>query len=96
MNEGNKPLALITGATSGIGLELAKLAAADGYALLLAADRPFERALAELSGAAVETITVDLSTAEGVAALVAQVGEREVDVGLGLTRFCGRSVDLFG
>jgi NAD(P)-dependent dehydrogenase (short-subunit alcohol dehydrogenase family) len=75
-----KPLALITGATSGIGLELAKLAAADGYALLLAADRPFERALAELSGAAVETTRVDLSTPEGVAALVAQVGEREVDV----------------
>ena len=58
------------------GLELAKLAAADGYALLLAADRPFERALAELSGAAAETTRIDLSTAEGVAALVAQVGGR--------------------
>lgn len=80
MDAVDKPLALITGATSGIGLELAKLAAADGYALLLAADRSFERALAELPGTAVETITVDLSIPEGVAALVAQVGEREVDV----------------
>ena len=91
MNIADKPLAVITGATSGIGLELAKLAAADGYALLLAADRPFDRAMAELSGAAVETITVDLSTAEGVAALVAQVDGREVDVlcanaGQGLSR----------
>lgn len=80
MSAVDKLLAVITGATSGIGLELAKLVAGDGYALLLAADRPFERALAELSGAAVETITADLSTTKGVAALVAQVGEREVDV----------------
>ena len=33
--------AIITGASSGIGLELAKLAAQDGYDLLLAADTPF-------------------------------------------------------
>ncbi len=32
-------IAVITGSSSGIGLELAKLAHADGYALVLAADR---------------------------------------------------------
>ncbi len=72
----DKPLALITGATSGIGLELAKVAADDGHALLLAADRPFDHALAELPAGDVETVEVDLSTAEGVAALVARVGAR--------------------
>lgn len=39
--------AVITGASSGIGLELAKLAAKDGYDLLLAADTPFDDAKAE-------------------------------------------------
>ena len=74
------PFAVITGASSGIGLELAKLAAADGYTLLLAADRPFDHALANLSGAAVETIETDLSTAEGVAALDERIGTRHVNV----------------
>ena len=74
------PFALITGASSGIGLELAKLAAADGYTLLLAADRPFDHALANLAGAPVETIQVDLSTAEGVTALDERIAGRRVDV----------------
>ena len=33
-----RPLAVVTGASSGIGLELAKLAAQDGYDLVVAAD----------------------------------------------------------
>ncbi|GJG89372.1 oxidoreductase [Gemmatimonadetes bacterium T265] len=72
--------AVITGSSSGIGLELAKLAAADGYTLLLAADRPFTQALEQLGQASVDTIHVDLSTAEGVAALDERIGGRPVDV----------------
>ena len=74
------PFAVITGASSGIGLELAKLAAADGYALLLAADRPFDDVLSQLAGATVETVTADLSTSEGVATLDERIGRRRVDV----------------
>lgn len=74
------PLAVITGSSSGIGLELAKLAAAEGYALVLAADTPFDRALGELGTAQVETLNADLSTSEGVAKLDALIGERKIDV----------------
>ena len=74
------PLAVITGSSSGIGLELAKLAAKDGYALVLAADTPFDSALRDLGSAQVETLNVDLSTAEGVAKLDELVGSRQVDV----------------
>ena len=76
----SKPLAVITGASSGIGLELAKLAAEDGYTLILAADRPVDQALEERTAVRVETIEVDLSTTEGVAALDALIGDRKVDV----------------
>jgi short-subunit dehydrogenase len=40
MIEDQRPLAVITGASSGIGYELAKLAAEDGYDLVIAADEP--------------------------------------------------------
>lgn len=74
------PFAVITGSSSGIGLELAKLAVQDGYALLLAADRPFDHALAELPGATVETVSADLATTEGIDRLEAAIGDRPVDV----------------
>ena len=67
--------AIVTGASTGIGLELAKLAAQDGYDLLLAADTPF----AEVPGGA-ETLEVDLSTFDGVDQLLAKVGGRQVDL----------------
>ena len=58
--------AVVTGASTGIGLELAKIAAAEGYELLLVADTPFT----EVPGGA-RTLEQDLSTFEGVDALLA-------------------------
>ena len=40
----SRKLAIVTGASSGIGLEIAKLAAQDGYDLIVAADTPFVEA----------------------------------------------------
>lgn len=71
-----RQLALITGASRGIGLELAKLFAADGYDLVLAADSDaLDTAAAELkqSGAIVVSVRADLRTAEGVDSVYAAV-----------------------
>ena len=40
----SRKLAIVTGASSGIGLEIAKLAAQDGYDIIVAADTPFVEA----------------------------------------------------
>ena len=75
-------LAIVTGASSGIGLELAKLAAKDGYDLLVAADTSFTDASSELkaAGASVETLEVDLSNFEGVDRLIDAAGGRQIDL----------------
>jgi short-subunit dehydrogenase len=77
-----RPLAIVTGASTGIGLELAKLAALDGHDLLIASDTPQAQAEAELRslGAGVEALQADLSTTEGVDRLLATLGGREVAV----------------
>lgn len=77
-----RPLALVTGASSGIGLELARECARNGFDLLIAADAPDLNAAAlELGqyGGSVETVLVDLSTVDGVDELLAAAGERPVD-----------------
>ncbi|WP_263385596.1 SDR family NAD(P)-dependent oxidoreductase [Granulicella arctica] len=74
------PLAVITGSSSGIGLELAKLAANDGYSLILAADTPFDDAITQITSHNVQTLNADLSTSNGIAELVTLVGDRQVDV----------------
>ena len=77
-----RKLAIVTGASTGIGLEIAKLAAKDGYDLLVAADTPFVDAAAGLAGLGVEVAQVeaDLSTEQGVRQLLDAVGGRAVDV----------------
>ena len=64
-----RPLAVVTGASSGIGLELAKQFASNGYDLVVAAeDAELTGAARELEalGAGVEAVQVDLATDEGV------------------------------
>jgi short-subunit dehydrogenase len=76
------PFAIITGASSGIGLELAKCCAEDGYDLLIAADEPaIEAVAAQLrgSGINVQAVQADLATIEGVDQLLQAAGGRTVD-----------------
>jgi short-subunit dehydrogenase len=64
-----RQFAVVTGASTGIGLELAKCCARDGFDLLIAADEPqIEAAATDIRalGATVETVQADLSTVEGV------------------------------
>jgi uncharacterized protein len=80
MNTSSRPLAVVTGASSGIGLELARECVNDGFDVVLAADRPLGEIASELSarGANVEVVQVDLATAAGVDTLYGKLGSRPV------------------
>ena len=73
--------AVVTGASSGIGYELAKCCATNGFDLLIAADKDIDPAAAVLRecGGNVEAVKVDLATSEGVDALFAAIKGRPVD-----------------
>jgi short-subunit dehydrogenase len=78
-----RQFAIVTGASSGIGYELAKLCAANHYDLLIAADRAeIQNAAQDFrgTGVSVEALEVDLSTLGGVDQLVRAVGSRPVDL----------------
>jgi short-subunit dehydrogenase len=96
----HKKLAVVTGASSGIGLELARLFAADGYDLVLAADEEqIVDAANELaaSGVDVQPVQADLRSPDDVERLyrTATSGGRAVDaaaLNAGIGR-AGRFVD---
>ncbi|GMM94120.1 SDR family NAD(P)-dependent oxidoreductase [Qipengyuania sp. MTN3-11] len=74
---------VVTGASSGIGQELAKLAARDGCDLLLVADRGLSETEAMVRGmraGSIETLKCDLGTESGIDELVGRIGDRQVDV----------------
>jgi short-subunit dehydrogenase len=72
----NRPLAVVTGASNGIGYELAKQFAQNGFDLLVTATGPSidEAAQAfEKLGAKVETVQADLATYDGVETLYSRI-----------------------
>ncbi len=78
-----RPLAVVTGASSGIGYELARLFAEDGFDLIIAADRPdiveARQGLEAVGEGTVEAVQADLSTPVGVDRLQAAIAGRSVD-----------------
>jgi short-subunit dehydrogenase len=99
-----RPLALVTGASNGIGYELAKQFAHHGYDLVIAAEDPgINQAARDIEplGAAVQAVQVDLATYDGVERLyaAATVGGRELDAvainaGVGVGGDFARDTDL--
>ncbi|HKQ51532.1 MAG TPA: SDR family NAD(P)-dependent oxidoreductase [Pyrinomonadaceae bacterium] len=82
MTSNPRQLAIVTGASSGIGYELAKLCAESGFDLLIAADEPqIQQAANDFRslGVEVEAVEADLSTTEGVDRLYEAAEGRPVD-----------------
>lgn len=75
--------AIVTGASTGIGFELASIAAEKGYDLLVAADEPLIDAAAQdfkRHGIQVTSVQADLATLQGVEQLLATTKGRQIDV----------------
>jgi uncharacterized protein len=82
MTSNTRPLAIVTGASTGIGYELARLCAENGFDLLLAADDPKLTQASEdfrALGVNVESVEADLATREGVERLYAAANGRPVE-----------------
>jgi short-subunit dehydrogenase len=76
-----RPLAVVTGASSGIGFELARCCAKAGHDLVVVADEPEIQTAAtalRAEGSTVETVQADLATEAGVDELLAVIGSRPV------------------
>lgn len=83
MPRSNNNLAVVTGASTGIGLELAKLCAGNGFDVIAVANEPDIDEAAKVicsEGSDVEAVQTDLATAEGVDLLLDRIADRPVDV----------------
>ncbi len=84
-NRAAAPLAVVTGASTGIGFELARQCLRRGFDLLIVADEPeignAGRRLKEEDGrgAHIEVLQADLATTEGVDQLLAAAANRSID-----------------
>lgn len=78
---GNGQLAIVTGASTGIGFELAHIAAENGYDLIVVADEPLINNAADdfrSHGTDVQAIEADLSGFEGNDSLLEAIAGRQV------------------
>lgn len=83
MSSNPRPLALVTGASSGIGLELASLCAAEGYDLVIVADDVEIRKVAlqlQSPEVKVDAVVADLATLDGVDQVLEKTAGRPIDV----------------
>jgi len=81
MLDSARKLAVVTGASTGIGLELARECAKNKFDLVIAANElEIETAADDLrrEGGSVETVQADLATIEGVDQLYEKIGRRPV------------------
>jgi len=77
-----RPLAVVTGASTGIGYHLARCAAEHGYDLVVAADTPLEEAVMDfksLGAQRVDAIQTELASKAGIDQLCQALQGREVD-----------------
>src|SRR5437763_787360 len=82
MPDSQREFAVVTGASTGIGLELARECAKNGFDLLIAANEPEINTAADSlrrEGGTVEAVQADLATPEGVDQLHAKINGRRVD-----------------